>query len=92
MTPEDRRFANCFVFVSAVDGEHATPLVDVARLQIVGSLYRELGFSAPDADARAVLFYAFLFGQGMLFLDETPRKRASLAAACANILTETEHK
>jgi AcrR family transcriptional regulator len=70
----------------------AAAKVDVARLQIAGSLYRELGFSAPDADARAVLFYAFLFGQGMLFLDETPRKRANLAAACANILTETEHK
>jgi hypothetical protein len=28
----------------------------------------------------------------MLFLDESPRKRASLAAACANILTATEHK
>jgi hypothetical protein len=53
-------------------------------------LYRDLGLSAPDADARAVLLYAFLFGQGMLFLNETPRKRASLAAACAKVLTEIE--
>jgi AcrR family transcriptional regulator len=70
----------------------AAARVDVARLETVSSLYRDLGFSAPDADARAVLFYAFLFGQGMLFFDETPRKRANLAAACAKILTEIEHR
>lgn len=66
----------------------AAAKVDAARLQTVRMLYRDLGLSAPDADARAVLFYAFLFGQGMLFLDETPRKRTSRAAACARFLTE----
>jgi AcrR family transcriptional regulator len=70
----------------------AAAKVDVARLETASAQYRELGFSAPDADARAVLFYAFLFGQGLLFLDETPRKRANLAAACAKFLTEIEHK
>lgn len=70
----------------------AAARVDVARLETARSLYRDLGCSAPDADARAVLLYAFLFGQGMLFLDETPRKRASLVAACARVLTEIEQK
>jgi AcrR family transcriptional regulator len=66
----------------------AAAAVDEARLGTASRLYRDLGLSAPDADARAVLFYAFLFGQGMLFLNETPRKRASLAAACAKVLTQ----
>jgi AcrR family transcriptional regulator len=67
----------------------AAAKVDVARLETTSMLYRDLGLSVPDADARAVLLYAFLFGQGMLFLDETPRRRANLAAACAKVLTET---
>jgi AcrR family transcriptional regulator len=66
----------------------AAARVDEARLGTASGLYRDLGLSAADAEARAVLFYAFLFGQGMLFLNETPRKRASLAAACAKVLTE----
>jgi AcrR family transcriptional regulator len=69
----------------------AAAKVDAARLQTASMLYRDLGLSAPDADARAVLLYAFLFGQGMLFLNETPRKRANLAAACAKVLTEIDH-
>jgi AcrR family transcriptional regulator len=67
----------------------AAAKVDVARLETTSMLYRDLGLSVPDADARAVLLYAFLFGQGMLFLDETPRRRANLVAACAKVLTET---
>jgi AcrR family transcriptional regulator len=70
----------------------AAEKVDAARLKTVSSLYRNLGVSGPDADARAVLFYTFLFGQSMLFLDETPRKRASLVAACARFLLEIEQK
>jgi AcrR family transcriptional regulator len=70
----------------------AAAIVDAARLKTASSLYRSLGFSARDADARAVLFYAFLFGQSMMFLDEAPRKRASLIAACAKILMDVEQK
>jgi AcrR family transcriptional regulator len=66
--------------------------VDATRLKISASLYRQLGLSAPEADARAVLFYTFLFGQSLLFLDETPRKRANLVAACARFLVEIEQK
>jgi AcrR family transcriptional regulator len=66
----------------------AVEKVDVARLKISGSLYRKLGLSATDAEARAVLLYTFLFGQSMLFLDETPRKRANLVATCERFLLE----
>jgi AcrR family transcriptional regulator len=70
----------------------AAERVDATRLKICSSLYRQLGLSAPDADARAVLFYTFLFGQSLLFLDDTPRKRANLMAATARFLVEIEQK
>jgi AcrR family transcriptional regulator len=70
----------------------AAAKVDAARLKVAGSLYRKLGLAAPEADARAVLFYTFLFGQSMLFLDETPRRRANLVAAGARYLLEIEPK
>ena len=66
----------------------ATREVDAARLKTVSSLYRELGLSVPEADARAVLLYAFLFGQSLMFLDKSPRRRANLMAACSKIITE----
>jgi AcrR family transcriptional regulator len=69
----------------------AVAAVDAARLKVVSSLFRT-GMSAQDADARAVLFYAFLFGQSMMFVDENPRKRAALIAACLRALTEIEQK
>jgi AcrR family transcriptional regulator len=64
--------------------------VDAQRLKNVEELYRRLGLSAENAPARAVLFYAFLFGQSLLFMDQATRKRASLIAACADTLTEIE--
>jgi len=70
----------------------AAEKVDAARLKTAGSLFRKLGLSAADAEARAVLFYTFLFGQSLLFFDETPRRRASLVAACARFLLEPEQK
>jgi len=33
-----------------------------------------------------------LFGQSMMFLDEAPRKRASLIAACDRVLMDVEQK
>ena len=61
--------------------------VDAHRLKNVADLYCKLGLTAENARSRAILFYAFIFGQSLLFLDETPRKRASLIAACASALT-----
>jgi AcrR family transcriptional regulator len=62
--------------------------VDAARLKSVGALYRDLGLASEEAQARAVLFYAFIFGQSLLVLEQAPRRRASLIAACAEFLTE----
>jgi AcrR family transcriptional regulator len=66
----------------------AAARVDAARLAAVAELYRRLGLSAEDAQGRAILFYAFIFGQSLLFLAQAPRKRASLLAACADALTD----
>ena len=66
----------------------AVESVDAARLSNVAQLYRRLGWSAEEARARAVLFYAFIFGQSLIFLGPSSRKRASMTAACANILIE----
>ncbi len=68
----------------------AVTTVDTARLERVTQLYQELGLANAAAEAQAVLFYAFLFGQSLLFIDETPRKRASLLAACARALIDVE--
>ncbi|MBX9587972.1 MAG: TetR/AcrR family transcriptional regulator [Hyphomonadaceae bacterium] len=68
----------------------AVARVDAHRLRNVESLYGRMGLSAEDARARAVLFYSFIFGQSLLFLDQAPAKRASLIAACSNALTEID--
>src|SRR5262249_10347166 len=43
----------------------AVESVDAARLSNVAQLYRRLGWSAEEARARAVLLYAFIFGQSL---------------------------
>jgi AcrR family transcriptional regulator len=69
------------------DTAPAVVLVDRRRLKNVEDLYRKLGLTVEDAQSRAVLFYSFIFGQSLLFLDSAPRKRASLISACASALT-----
>jgi AcrR family transcriptional regulator len=66
----------------------AVESVDAARLSNVAQLYRCLGWSSEEARARAVLFYAFIFGQSLIFLGPSLRKRASMTAACANMLID----
>ena len=39
-----------------------------------------------EADAQAFLFYCFVFGQSLLFLERGPRKRAQLVAKSAETL------
>src|SRR6267378_5330815 len=68
----------------------AVASVDAARLQNVGQLYRATGLPAEEADARAFLFYCFIFGQSLLFLERGPRKRAHLIAKSAEKLLEDE--
>lgn len=64
----------------------AVASVDAARLKNVGHLYRATGLSAEEADAQAFLFYCFVFGQSLLFLERGPRKRAQLLAKSAETL------
>ena len=63
--------------------------VDAARLKHVAELYRATGLEAEEAEAQAFLFYCFIFGQSLLFLERGPRKRAQLLAQSADkLLTE----
>src|SRR6201989_1215504 len=47
----------------------AVASVDAARLKNVAPLYRATGLEAEAAEARAFLFYCFVFGQSLLFLE-----------------------
>ena len=64
----------------------AVASVDAARLENVALLYRATSLSPEEADARAFLFYCFIFGQSLLFLERGPRKRAQLVARSAEKL------
>ena len=68
----------------------AVASVDAARLKNVGQLYRATGLADDDADARAFLFYCFIFGQSLLFLERGPRQRAQLIARSAETLLDRE--
>ena len=66
----------------------AVASVDAARLKNVGQLYRATGLAADAADAKAFLFYCFIFGQSLLFLERGQRKRAQLVARSAKKLLD----
>jgi len=68
----------------------AVASVDAARLKNVGQLYRATGLGDDEADARAFLFYCFIFGQSLLFLERGPRQRAQLIARSAETLLKDE--
>ena len=60
------------------------------RLKNVGQLYRATGLAPEEADAQAFLFYCFIFGQSLLFLERGQRKRAQLIAKSAEKLLDGE--
>src|ERR1700733_844997 len=68
----------------------AVARVDAARLKNVGQLYRATGAPPEQADAQAFLFYCFIFGQSLLFLERGPRKRAQLIAMSAEKLLDDQ--
>ena len=72
------------------DAACAVASVDAARLKNVGHLYRATGLPPDQADAQAFLFYCFIFGQSLLFLEQGSRKRAQLIANSAEKLLEDE--
>jgi AcrR family transcriptional regulator len=66
----------------------AVARVDAARLKNVAQLYRATGLEAEEAEAQAFLFYCFVFGQSLLFLERGQRKRAQLIARSAETLLD----
>jgi len=66
----------------------AVASVDAARLKHVSELYRATGLVAEEADAQAFLFYCFIFGQSLLFVESGPRKRSQLVAKSAEKLLD----
>lgn len=64
----------------------AVASVDAARLRHVAELYRATGLAAEEAEAQAFLFYCFIFGQSLLFVESGPRKRSQLVAKSAERL------
>lgn len=68
----------------------AVASIDAARLKNVGHLYRATGLPPEEADAQAFLFYCFIFGQSLLFLERGPRKRAQLIARSAEKLLDDD--
>jgi AcrR family transcriptional regulator len=68
----------------------AVARVDAARLKNVAHLYRATGMAHEEADAQAFLFYCFIFGQSLLFLERSPRKRTQLIAKAAEKLVNDE--
>jgi len=68
----------------------AVASVDAARLKNVAQLYSKLGLSPKDAQTRAVLFYSFIFGRSLLFLQQALRTGTNITAACADVLTDVK--
>ncbi|QOZ55481.1 TetR/AcrR family transcriptional regulator [Bradyrhizobium sp. CCBAU 53338] len=66
----------------------AVASVDAARLKHVTELYRAIGLEAEEAEAQAFLFYCFIFGQSLLFVERGPRKRSQLVAKSAEKLLD----
>jgi AcrR family transcriptional regulator len=66
----------------------AVARVDAARLSNVAQLYRACGLPAAQADTQSFLFYCFIFGQSLLYLERGPRQRVQITAACAERLIE----
>src|SRR5262249_25626521 len=53
----------------------AVARVDTARLKNVAQLYAAMCLGSEDAQARAVLFYAFIFGQALIFPHQAAPQR-----------------
>jgi AcrR family transcriptional regulator len=62
--------------------------VDAVRLKVAEDIYRDMGLTPKKARARAILLYSFVFGQSLILLNQSSHERASLTAACTEILTE----
>ena len=59
-------------------------MVDGERLARVSALFAKLGSKSSEAEAKAFLFYAFVFGQSLI----AGRRDASLRAAASALIVE----
>jgi AcrR family transcriptional regulator len=66
----------------------AVQSVDAARLRSIAGLYEDLGQDRQRAKRRALLFYAFVFGQSLLFLEGSSQVRREQTASCARLLAD----
>lgn len=72
--------------------EESVARVDAGRMKVVTALYIKAGYAPQEAEARALLFYAFSFGESLIFLERSAAKRAKLMAACADVVVESGGK
>ena len=54
----------------------------------VAQIYARSGLSQDAANARAFLFYSFIFGQSLLFAGRDAAKQRRLLDQCARVLAE----
>jgi AcrR family transcriptional regulator len=64
----------------------AVSRVDEMRLARVTELYAQLGHSPAEAQAHGLIFYAFIFGQGLLLPEISAAERDAMMSACAETL------
>ncbi len=62
----------------------AVAMVDGERLARVSALFAKLGSTSSEAEAKAFLFYAFVFGQSLI----AGRRDASLRAAASALIVD----
>lgn len=62
----------------------AVAMVDGERLERVSALFAKLGSKGTEADAKAFLFYAFVFGQSLI----GGRRDTNLRAAASALIVE----
>jgi AcrR family transcriptional regulator len=62
--------------------------VDEARLKNVAALYLALGLEPHEAQARAFMFYSFIFGQSLVQARHGRRRKKQIVADCSGMLTD----
>lgn len=70
----------------------AVKAVDAERLRVVGGLFRALGLKPAEARARALLLYAFLFGESMMAIDRKGAAARRLERDCRALLLPPGHR
>jgi AcrR family transcriptional regulator len=70
----------------------AVARVDEARLKNVAALYLAVGLALPEAEARAFMFYSFIFGQSLVQAKHGSRRKKQMVAACSSMLTDIASK